>query len=151
MPQHGIGLVQISVEGAVTAVKHIADSHDATGLNTGRAEVLYGTHNGILGQLFLDHMTVKNGWKMKSTSHKGESADCSLNVFQVSSPCFLGFIAWQQSAMQAASIHQKFPEVQAAPKLPHNLECAITSCACKQRANQCLMPFLQCHCCYTAF
>lgn len=69
--------MQISVEGAVTAVKHIADSHDATGLNTGRAEVLYGTHNGILGQLFLDHMTIKNGWKMKSTSHKGGSSGCT--------------------------------------------------------------------------
>lgn len=63
--------LQISVEGAVTAVKHIADSHDATGLNTSRAEVLYGTHNGILGQLFLDHMTVKKGWQLKSSVHKG--------------------------------------------------------------------------------
>lgn len=66
-----LSAVQISVEGAVTAVKHIADSHDATGLNTGRAEVLYGTHNGILGQLFLDHMTVKKGWQIKSSVHKG--------------------------------------------------------------------------------
>lgn len=55
----------------MTAVKHIADSHDASGLNTGRAEVLYGTHNGILGQLFLDHMAAKKGWTMKSSVHKG--------------------------------------------------------------------------------
>lgn len=63
--------MQINVEGAVSVVKHIADSHDASGLNTGRQEVLYGTHNGVLGQLFLDHQTSKQGWQMRSDSHKG--------------------------------------------------------------------------------
>ena len=62
---------QINVEGAVTIVKHIADSHDASGLNTGRQEVLYGTHNGVLGQLFLDQQTAKQGWQMRSDVHKG--------------------------------------------------------------------------------
>ena len=65
--------VQISVEGAVTVVKHIVDSHDTSGLNTGRQEVLYGTHNGVLGQLFLDHQTAKPGWQMKSDAHKGDA------------------------------------------------------------------------------
>ena len=55
----------------MTVVKHIADSHDTSGLNTGRQELLYGTHNGVLGQLFLDHQTVKQGWQMRSDVHKG--------------------------------------------------------------------------------
>ncbi|DBB10076.1 hypothetical protein WJX82_004052 [Trebouxia sp. C0006] len=62
---------QINVEGAVTVVKHIADSHDTSGLSTGRQEVLYGTHNGVLGQLFLDHQSVKQGWLLKPSQHKG--------------------------------------------------------------------------------
>ena len=64
-------MLQISVEGAVTAVKHIADSHDPSGLITGRQEVLYGTLNGVLGQLFLDQQTVKHGWNLKPILHKG--------------------------------------------------------------------------------
>lgn len=57
----------------MTVVKHIADSHDASGLNTGRQEVLYGTHNGVLGQLFLDHQTAKQGFVLKSSQHKGKA------------------------------------------------------------------------------
>lgn len=57
----------------MTVVKHIADSHSASGLNTGRQEVLYGTSNGVLGQLFLDHQTAKQGWQMKSDMHKGDT------------------------------------------------------------------------------
>ena len=76
---HIWGILQISVEGAVTVVKHIVDSHDASGLNTGRQEVLYGTHNGVLGQLFLDHQTARQGWQMKSVVHKGDSA-CMLHI-----------------------------------------------------------------------
>ena len=67
----GLSALQINVEGAVTVVKHIADSHNASGLNTGRQEVLYGTHNGVLGQFFLDHQTSKQGWQMRSDVHKG--------------------------------------------------------------------------------
>lgn len=73
--------LQINVEGAVTVVKHIADSHDACGLNTGRQEVLYGTYNGVLGQLFLDHQTAKQGWQKKSDVHKG----ATLNTLTASS------------------------------------------------------------------
>ena len=58
----------------MTVVKHIAESHDASGLNTGRQEVLYGTHNGVLGQLFLDHQTAKQGFVLKPAQHKGETA-----------------------------------------------------------------------------
>ena len=65
-------VLQINVEGAVTVVKHIADSHDTSGLSTGRQEVLYGTHNGVLGQLFLDHQSVKQGWLLKPSQHKGD-------------------------------------------------------------------------------
>jgi hypothetical protein len=65
-------VLQINVEGAVTVVKHIADSHDTSGLSTGRQEVLYGTHNGVLGQLFLDHQSVKQGWLLKPSLHKGD-------------------------------------------------------------------------------
>ena len=70
--------LQINVEGAVTVVKHIADSHDSSGLNTGRQEVLYGTHNGVLGQLFLDHQSVKQGWQLKPDQHKGDDLHCFL-------------------------------------------------------------------------
>jgi len=65
-------VLQINVEGAVTVVKHVADSHDTSGLSTGRQEVLYGTHNGVLGQLFLDHQYVKQGWLLKPSQHKGD-------------------------------------------------------------------------------
>lgn len=57
----------------MTVVKHITDSHDSSGLNTGRQEVLYGTHNGVLGQLFVDRQAVKQGWQVKATQHKGNS------------------------------------------------------------------------------
>lgn len=73
----GLSALQINVEGAVTVVKYIADSHDASGLNTGRQEVLYGTHNGVLGQLFLDHQTIKQGWQLRSDVHKGIEAYAS--------------------------------------------------------------------------
>ena len=65
--------VQINVEGAVTVVQHIHDSHDTSGLNTGRQEVLYGTHNGVLGQLFLDQQAVKQGFVLKPGPHKGQA------------------------------------------------------------------------------
>lgn len=75
-----LAAVQINVAGAVTVVKHIADSHDASGLNTGRQEVLYGTSNGVLGQLFLDHQTAKQGWQMKSDVHKGSTLNKCCHV-----------------------------------------------------------------------
>ena len=62
----------------MTVVKHIADSHDSSGLNTGRQEVLYGTHNGVLGQLFLDQQSVKQGWQLKPDQHKGDDLPCCL-------------------------------------------------------------------------
>lgn len=83
-------MLQINVEGAVTIVKHIADSHDASGLNTGRQEVLYGTHNGVLGQLFLDQQTAKQGWQMRSDVHKGMhylQAGGTLQVLQLQCIC----------------------------------------------------------------
>ena len=97
----------------MTAVKHIADSHDASGLNTGRAEVLYGTHNGILGQLFLDHMAAKKGWTLKSSCHKGVQhvSDAPCGLLQNLQP-FLYFhspfqLAFRSSFVDAISVAAK--------------------------------------------
>ncbi|KAK9803568.1 hypothetical protein WJX72_000727 [[Myrmecia] bisecta] len=62
---------QVQVEGAVTSLKYILDSHDPGQINIGRREVLYGTDGGILGQLFLDSEGFRRGWTVPNPNRRG--------------------------------------------------------------------------------
>ena len=63
--------MQIQVEGAVTGLKWVLDSHDTDRLNAGRREVLYGTDTGVLGQLFLDAEGFRRGWTVGNPNKRG--------------------------------------------------------------------------------
>ena len=57
-------------------VRFIADSHDRSPLNSGRKEVLYGTEQGVVGQLLADMQSLKTGWQIRDPSRRSEVQAC---------------------------------------------------------------------------
>ena len=69
-------LLQAAADSAVTVVRFIADSHDRSPLNSGRKEVLYGTEQGVVGQLLADMQSLKTGWQIRDPSRRSGIHAC---------------------------------------------------------------------------
>lgn len=63
---------EISVEGgAPTCVRYILESHDLLNRYPGAKEILYGTENGAIGQLFLDSDALCKGFTIENPKKLG--------------------------------------------------------------------------------
>ncbi|GMH36136.1 hypothetical protein BSKO_04004 [Bryopsis sp. KO-2023] len=63
---------QIAVEAAPTCVKYVLDSHDPHSRHPDGKEVLYGTENGIVGQLFIEpDSVISRGFEIRNPKKLG--------------------------------------------------------------------------------